>query len=353
MSVKEEDSMSNNINRQWHLANRPKGMVQETDFAYHEAPIPEPQEGQFLVRNLYIAFEPAMRGWMMDRQSYIAAIQIGEVMRAACVGLVVASRHPDFLPGDFVRGTFGWQDYMATSGDGMMPTTKLAPGVPLTMPLSVLGLTGLTAYFGLLDIGRLQAGDTVVVSGAAGATGSIVGQIAKIHGCRVIGIAGGTEKCAWLTGEAGFDAAIDYKAEQVQRRLRELCPAGINIFFDNVGGDILDAALAVIAMQARIVLCGGISRYNEETLPPGPKNYFNLVLQRGRMEGFIVLDYTPRFAEAEHELARWVTAGKLKHKEDIQEGFANAPKTFLRLFEGKNFGKQLLKIADPPLGGTS
>jgi NADPH-dependent curcumin reductase len=344
--------MRDTINRQWRLANRPKGMVQEADFAYHEATVPKPQEGQFLVRNLYIAFEPAMRGWMMDRQSYIAPIQIGDVMRAVCVGQVVASRHPDFQPGDFVRGTFGWQDYMATSGDGMLPATKLAPGMPLTMPLSVLGITGLTAYFGLLDIGRPQAGDTVVVSGAAGATGSIVGQLAKIHGCRVIGIAGGPEKCAWLTGEAGFDATIDYKAEDVQRRLRELCPAGINIFFDNVGGDILDAALAVLAMKARIVLCGGISRYNEDTVPPGPKNYFNLVLQRGRMEGFIVLDFASRFAEAERALARWVTAGSLTYKEDIQEGFANAPHTFLRLFAGKNFGKQLLKIADPPLGGS-
>jgi NADPH-dependent curcumin reductase CurA len=360
MSVQEEDSMSHNINRQWRLANRPKGMVQETDFAYHEAPIPELQAGQFLVRNLYIAFAPAMRGLLRDRrgllrdrQSQIATVQIGEVMRASCVGQVVASRHPDFHPGDFVRGTFGWQDYMATSGDGMRPTTKLAPSVPLTMPLSVLGNTGLTAYFGLLDIGRPQAGDTVVVSGAAGATGSIAGQIAKIHGCRVIGIAGGPEKCAWLAGEAGFDAAIDYKAEPVEQKLRQLCPEGINIFFDNVGGDILDAALAVIAMQACIVLCGGISRYNEETLSPGPKNYFNLVLQRGRMEGFNTLDYTPRFAEAEHALKRWITAGTLKYKEDIQEGFMNAPKTLLRLFEGKNFGKQLLKIADPPLGGTS
>lgn len=345
--------MRSSVNRQWLLATRPKGMVKETDFAYRETAIPEPQEGEFLVRNLYVAFEPAMRGWMMDRQSYIPPIQIGEVMRAACVGQVIESRHPDLKPGDFVRGTFGWQDYMATSGGGIIPVTKIAPGLSLTMPLSVLGTTGLTAYFGLLDLGRPQAGDTVVVSGAAGATGSVAGQIAKITGCRVIGIAGGPEKCDWLTSEAGFDAAIDYKSEPVQARLEALCPEGIDIFFDNVGGDILDAVLALIAMKARVVLCGGISRYNEEDPSPGPKNYFNLVLRRGRMEGFIVLDYASRFEDAIQELAGWVTAGKLKFREDIQEGFENAPKTFLRLFEGKNFGKQLLKIADPPLGGTS
>jgi len=216
---------------------------------------------------------------------------------------------------------------------GRVSPTKIAPGGSLTLPLSVLGVTGLTAYFGLLNIGRPPAGDTVVVSGAAGATGSIAGQIARIHGCRVIGIAGGPEKCAWLTGEAGCAAAIDYKAEPVADTLRHLCPEGINIFFDNVGGAILDVALALIARKARVVLCGGISRYNAETaedLPPEPKNYFNLVFQRARMEGFLTLDYAPRFAEAEHALQRWLTAGQLTYKEDIQPGFTNAPKTLLR-----------------------
>jgi NADPH-dependent curcumin reductase CurA len=345
--------MSNSINRQWLLATRPTGMVKETDFAYRERPIPTLQNGEFLVRNLYISFDPAMRGWMRDRPSYIPPVQIGEVMRAAGVGQVVESRHPDFNPGDFVHGIFGWQDYRATSGgDLMMPVTKIAPGLSLTMPLGVLGLNGLTAYFGLLDLGRPQAGETVVVSGAAGATGSVAGQIAKIKGGRVIGIARGPEKCRWLTGEARFDAAIDHKSEQVQERLTEICPAGINIFYDNVGGEILDAALALIALKARIVLCGAISRYNDEAPLPGPKNYSNLVVQRGRMEGFIVLDYAPRFVSALQELTTWVTEGKIKFKEDIQEGFENIPKTFLRLFEGKNFGKQLLKIADPPLGST-
>ena len=210
-------------------------------------------------------------------------------------------------------------------------------------------MTGLTAYFGILDVGQPKEGDTCVVSGAAGATGSVAGQIAKLKGCRVIGIAGGPEKCGWLTREAHYDAAIDYKSEDVDARLRELCPDGIDLYFDNVGGDVLDAALAHIAQNARVVLCGGISRYNATEPPPGPKNYLNLVIQRARMEGFIVIDYADRFATAAREITDWITGGKLTFQEDVQEGFENAPRTFLRLFEGKNVGKQLLKIAEPPL----
>ena len=246
-----------------------------------------------------------------------------------------------------MQGGFGWQEYAVTTGKGgLMPASKIPAGASLTAPLGVLGITGLTAYFGLLDLGQPKGGETCVVSGAAGATGSIAGQIARIKGCRVIGIAGGPDKCAWLTDAARFDAAIDYKSEDVAARLRELCPDRIHIFFDNVGGEILDAVLAQIAMKARIVLCGGISRYNDEELQPGPKNYFNLILQRARMEGFILVDYYRRFAEGVQELNGWLDSGQLVHQEDIQEGFANAPRTFLRLFEGKNLGKQLLKIAD-------
>ena len=335
------------MNRQWLLASRPQGMVTESNFQYHEAPVPELEDGQFLVRNCYIAFEPAMRGWMDDRPSYIPPIQLGEVMRAVTTGQVVASKHPDYQPGDCVQGGFGWQAYAVTTGKGgLMPASKIPAGASLTAPLGVLGITGLTAYFGLLDLGQPKGGETCVVSGAAGATGSIAGQIARIKGCRVIGIAGGPDKCAWLTDAARFDAAIDYKSEDVAARLRELCPDGIHIFFDNVGGEILDAVLAQIAMKARIVLCGGISRYNDEELQPGPKNYFNLILQRARMEGFILVDYYRRFAEGVQELNGWLDSGQLVHQEDIQEGFANAPRTFLRLFEGKNLGKQLLKIAN-------
>lgn len=338
------------MNGQWLLAARPQGMVKESDFQYHEAPIAELEDGQFLVRNCYIAFEPAMRGWMDDRPSYIPPIQIGEVMRAVTTGQVIASKHPDYQPGDCVQGGFGWQEYAVTTGKGgLMPVSKILAGASLTAPLGVLGITGLTAYFGVLDIGQPKGGETCVVSGAAGATGSIAGQIAKIKGCRVVGIAGGPDKCAWLTDEARFDAAVDYKSEDVAARLRELCPDGIHIFFDNVGGEILDAVLAQIAMKARIVLCGGISRYNDEELQPGPKNYFNLILQRARMEGFILVDYYPRFAEGVQELSGWLDSGQLAHQEDIQDGFAHAPRTFLRLFEGKNLGKQLLKIADLPL----
>ena len=227
-----------------------------------------------------------------------------------------------------------------------MPPRKLPPGIPLTPSLGVLGLNGITAYFGLLDLGKPVEGETVVVSGAAGATGSVAAQIAKLEGCRVIGIAGGPEKCGWLLEEAGLDAAIDYKSDDVGRRLDALCPDGVDVYFDNVGGDTLDAVLAGIALRARIVLCGAISRYNAIEPPPGPKNLMNLVIQRGRMQGFIVLDYASRFDEATRALARWVQEGKIRYLEDIQHGFENAPSTFRRLFEGKNQGKQLLEIGE-------
>jgi NADPH-dependent curcumin reductase CurA len=337
------------LNRQWLLASRPVGMVQESDFEWSEAPIPEPGDGELLVRNLVLSFDPAMWGWMEDRPSYIPPVGIGEVMRAGSVAEVVSSNHGDFASGDIVQGTFGWQDYAVTKPGGPMPLSKLPPGIPLTWPLGVLGITGLTAYFGMLDLGEPQPGQTVVVSGAAGATGSVAGQIAKRLGCHVVGIAGGSEKCDWLTREAGFDAAIDYKSENVDTRLGALCGDGIHVFFDNVGGAILDAALGHIAQNARVVLCGGISGYNEKEAPPGPRNLMNLVIQRARMEGFIVLDYLPRFAEAFGELAGWVASGEIVHREDIQRGLENAPKTFLRLFRGENLGKQLLQVSEPSL----
>ena len=272
------------------------------------------------------------------------AVKIGEVIRSIGAGRIVASNNADFAVGDVVSGLTGWQDYVAMRPTGQL--NKLPPGTPLELAMGVLGLTGITAYFGLLEVGRPSAGETVVVSGAAGATGSVVVQIAKIKGCHAIGIAGGAEKCHWLTDEAGFDAAIDYKSEDVQARLKELCPKGIDIFFDNVGGDILDAALARLAMRGRVVLCGGIANYNATEPPPGPKNYLNLIVQRGRMEGFIVLDYMPRAAEAIGALARWVQEGKLKTKVDTQHGLENAPETLRRLFEGRNEGKQLLRVAE-------
>jgi NADPH-dependent curcumin reductase CurA len=336
----EEGPPVSDLNRQWLLRARPVGMVKESDFELHEAAVPSPGRDEALVRVLYLAFEPAMRGWMEDRASYIPPVGIGEVMRGMTVGEVLASNRPELAPGDLVSGMCGWQEYCAT-GVGLQ---KLPAGVDPTLALSVFGATGLTAYFGIEDIGRPKAGETVVVSGAAGATGSIAGQIARIHGARAIGIAGGRAKCDWLTAEAHFDAAIDYKSDDVGAKLAELCPDGVDVYFDNVGGEILDAVLARIARGARVVLCGAISGYNLEKPPPGPGNYFNLVLQRGRMEGFILLDHVARFGEAGEALAKWLAEGRIAHRVDVQEGFENAPRTFLRLFKGENFGKQLLQL---------
>lgn len=343
--------MSEAVNGQWRMRARPRGMVKESDFEFVEEPVQPPADGQVLVRNLYLAFEPAMRGWMNDVKSYVPPIQIGEVMRASAVGQVIDSRHPDFQPGALVSGMFGWQDYALVDGKpGPMGGLNRVPaGLPPYLALSVLGGTGLTAYFGMLELGQPKHAEVVLVSGAAGATGSVAGQIARIKGARVIGIAGGPEKCAWLTDDLGFDAAIDYKNENVLTRLRELCHNQIDVFFDNVGGEILDAALRSMAKNGRIVLCGGISAYNATELPPGPRNYMQIVVRRLSMRGFIVSDYLSRAGEAVTELSGWIAEGTLKHREDIQQGIENTPKTFLRLFEGKNTGKQLLKIADPPM----
>jgi NADPH-dependent curcumin reductase len=336
--------MPDRVNRQWLLKTRPTGMVEPSNFEWHEADAPEAGDGEFLVRNLYLSLDPAMRTWMTAMRSYIPPVEIGEVMRAACVGRVVDSRHEKFEPGELVLGTFGWQDYAVSDGGGPIPVNKVPAGVPPTMPLGVLGITSLTAYFGLKEIGKPKEGETVVVSGAAGATGSVAGQLAKRWGCRVIGIAGGAEKCAWLTDELGFDGAIDYKGESVSQRLRELCPKGLDVFFDNVGGDTLEAALGNLAWHARIVLCGAISNYNAEE-PRGPRNYMNLLVRRSRMEGFVVFDYFARTDEAMAELVPMVTDGTLQHREDIREGLERAPEALVDLYTGANTGKLMVKIA--------
>lgn len=342
--------MTASKNRQWQLARRPSGAVSREDFRWVEAPVPEPAEGEVLVRNLYLSCDPTQRGWMAA-DTYLPAVKIGEVMRSFAVGRVVASRHPRFQPGQLVQGMFGWQDYaLARPGTATAPTA-LPPGAPIETAMSALGITGITAYFGLLEVGRPQPGETVVISGAAGATGSIAGQIARIQGCRAVGIAGGADKCRLLTAELGFEAAIDYKSENVAARLRETCPKGIDVFFDNVGGSILDAALAQLAMRGRVVLCGAIARYQDAEPAPGPKNYLNLLVRRGRMEGFIVLDYLPRAAEAVAALAGWLREGKIKDRVDVQEGLENAPAALARLFRGENQGKQLVRIADPAAAG--
>jgi NADPH-dependent curcumin reductase CurA len=337
------------INRQWTLARRPRGLVRAEDFRLVEGPVPAPADGEVLVRNLLLSCDPTQRGWMAA-DSYLPAVRIGEVMRAFAGGVVVESRHPGFRRGQLVTGKLDWQDFaLARPGTASAPS-PVPPGVPLETALSILGLTGITAYFGLLEVGRPQPGETVVVSGAAGATGSAAGQIARIAGCRVVGIAGGPEKCGYLTGELGFDAAIDYRSEDVEARLAVLCPGGVDVFFDNVGGEILDAALARLAMRGRVVLCGAISRYGDDRPAPGPRNYLSLLIRRGRMEGFIVIDYMPRAAEAVAALAGWLREGKLKDRVDVQQGFERAPAALARLFTGENRGKQLVRIADMPPG---
>jgi NADPH-dependent curcumin reductase CurA len=290
--------------------------------------------------------DPTQRTWMAG-DTYLPAVRIGEPMRSFAVGEVVESRHPAFQAGQLVQGLLGWQDYaLARPGTPSAPT-RLPSGVPIETAMSALGLTGMTAYFGMLDVGKPRPGETVVVSGAAGATGSAAGQIARILGCRVVGVAGGREKCRYLTSELGFDAAIDYRSENLAHRLRETCPRGIDVFFDNVGGEVLDAALARLALRGRVVLCGGISQYDGAGPGSGPRNYLNLVVQRGRMEGFLVLDYLPRAGEAVKALAGWLREGKLKDRVDVAVGLENAPATLARIFRGENLGKQLLRVADP------
>ena len=333
------------INRQWLLAARPHGMVGPDNFSYREAPLDSLAAGQVLVRNQVFSFDPTQRNWMVDRPSYLPPVALGEVMRAGTVGEVVESKHPEFFVGDLVQTTGGWQDFAVVApGQGPMGLTKLPEGVSPELMLSVLGITGLTAYFGMLELGEPKAGETVLVSGAAGATGSVAGQIARIKGCRVVGIAGGSRKCDWLKEQAGFDEVIDYKCEDVAQRIAETCPEKWDVFFDNVGGPILEAALNHLNLYSRIVLCGGIANYNAIDPVPGPNNLMNLVTNRGRMQGFIILDYLPRALEAVEALLGWVGAGELAYEVDVQEGFENSPKTLQRLYTGENFGKQLLRL---------
>jgi len=326
-------------------------MIKDTDFERRNEPVPDPKDGEFLVRVTHLSFDPTQRGWM-SRDTYVPAVPIGGVVRAAGAGQVVKSKNPNFKEGELVQGSFGWQDYIVTNGTtDIMPVTKLPAGVSPEQALGIFGITGLTAYFGLTDIGKPNAGDTVVVSGAAGATGSVVVQLAKALGCKVIGIAGGSEKCHWVVEQAKADAAIDYKRENVAARIKELAPKGVNVVFENVGGEILDASLQNLALRARVVLCGGISGYNavDPNETAGIRNYMALTVMRARMEGFIVLDYAPRFGEAVEALSKLIAQGTLKTPVDLQQGFENIPSTMRRLFEGKNIGKQLLRIADPPL----
>ena len=334
--------MTTLVNHQFKLARRPVGMVQRSDFEYTEAPVAEPGAGEVLVRILYISLDPAMRGWMNEGRSYVPPVGIGEVMRAGALGRVIASNDPGIAVGDHVVGVLGVQEYAVAKGKSL---TKVDPRlVPLPVYLGTLGMPGMTAYFGLLDVGRPKAGETVVVSGAAGAVGQVVGQIAKIKGCRVVGIAGGKDKCDYLRS-IGFDAAIDYKHDDVKAALKQHCPKGVDVYFDNVGGEILDAVLTQLAMHARIVICGAISQYNEARMK-GPSNYMSLLVNRATMQGMVVFDYASRYGEAAREMAGWMAAGELKTREDIVEGLETFPEALLKLFKGENTGKLVLKVAD-------
>lgn len=331
-------------NHQFRLAARPVGMPKRSDWDYVEEPVREPGDNQVLVRTLYLSLDPAMRGWMNEGKSYIAPVRIGEVMRAGGVGRVLASKHPDFKEGEHVHGTLGVQEYATVDGKGLTKVDARAAALPVF--LGTLGMPGMTAYFGLLEVGKPQAGETVVVSGAAGAVGTVVGQIAKLKGCRAVGIAGGRQKCAYLVDELGFDAAIDYKAEDVKKALRQHCPKGVDVYFDNVGGDILDTVLTQLARHARIVICGAISQYNSTAGFKGPANYMSLLVNRASMTGMVVFDYADRYPQAMREMSGWLAAGKLKTREDIVAGLTTFPETLLKLFRGENFGKLVLKVAD-------
>jgi NADPH-dependent curcumin reductase CurA len=338
--------MTELTNRRVLLAARPQGMADDACFRVESSAAPAPAEGEALVRVVYLSIDPTIRGWM-EHDTYLPAIGLGEVIRSGGVGEVVASHNAAYNVGDIVFGMTGWQDY-AIADSGARAMTVLPAGVPLLDAMSVYGVTGMTAYFGVLDVARPKAGETVVVSGAAGATGSVAGQIAKIQGCRVIGTAGTEEKCAWVTNKLGFDACINYRTDDIPARLREVCPDGIDVFFDNVGGDILDAVLAQINLRARIVLCGAISTYNAVEPPRGPSNYRQLIVQRARMEGFLILDYLDRFPEAQLQMAAWVIEGKIQHAEDVVDGLEHAPEALNRLFTGANTGKVVVKVSEEP-----
>ena len=339
--------MPQTTNHKWCIASRPAGSIDESNFTWSEEPVPVPGPDQLLIRNIYLSLDPTNRVWMNEAASYLPPIPIGDVMRGIGIGVVEASNNPGFAPGDIVQSMLGWQEYCLSDGTGVGKLPKGLP-IPLTAHFGLLGHIGLTAYYGLLEIGSPKAGETLVVSAAAGAVGSLVGQIGKIKGCRVVGLAGSEEKCKWLTETLGFDAAINYKTENVFEGLKKRCPKGIDIYFDNVGGATLDAALALINIGARIPLCGMISQYNATKPAPGPYNLANLIAMRGRMEGFIVLDYLSRAEQAATELITWLMQGKIKYRLDVVEGLENAPKALGRLFDGSNQGKLIVKVSPEP-----
>ena len=332
-------------NKQFILKNRPKGAPDDTTWEFQENEVPELQEGEILVQQHYISLDPAMRGWMNDTKSYIQPVALGDVMRAGSIGKVIdTNNNLKFEIGDCVTSWGGVQQYAIGNGDGWYKVDERL--APMPMYLGTLGMPGMTAYFGITQVGKIKEGDIVLVSGAAGAVGSIVGQIAKIKGCTVIGIAGGQEKCDYLKNELGFDDAIDYKSENIYTALKRKCPKGIDVYFDNVGGLILDAALSKLRMHARVVICGAISQYNKKHKIDGPSNYLSLLVTRSTMQGMVVMDYTKDFAVAAKEMGTWLKEGKLKSREDIYEGIENFKETYERLFSGDKNGKLVLKVIE-------
>ena len=331
------------MNKKIIVKKRPVGLPDASTWELIEAPVPEPGEGEILVEQYYISLDPAMRGWLNDMKSYIPPVAIGDVMRAGAAGKIIKSNNPKFKEGDYVYGWGGVQQYSVSDGKPFYKVDKNI--VPLPVYTGTLGMPGMTAYFGILEVGKIKEGDVVLVSGAAGAVGSIVGQIAKIKGCTVVGIAGGPEKCKYIVEELGFDGAVDYKNENIRKKLKEVCPKGIDVYFDNVGGEILDHALAILRRHARVVICGAISQYNN-TIVKGPSNYLSLLVNRATMQGMVVMDYAKDYAKAGMEMGMWMMQGKLKSREHIEEGIENFHDTFLKLFNGKKMGKLVLKIGE-------
>jgi len=340
------------VNRQILLAARPEGLPKESDFRLVAGEVPSPVEGQFLVKINYLSVDPYMRGRIREGKSYAEPVEVGDVMVGGTVGTVVQSRHPHYQPGDVVVGYWGWQEYALSDGkDVHRFDTSLAP---MSTALGVLGMPGMTAYFGLLEIGQPKSGQTVFVSAAAGAVGSVVGQIAKLKGCRVVGSAGSQQKVDYLTGELGFDAAFNYKeASDYVAKLQEVCPDGIDVYYDNVGGALTDAVFQHINVGARIVVCGQIDQYNATEPPQGPRLLWHLIVKRARAEGFLVFDFAQRFGEAQGQLAAWLREGKIKYRETVVDGLENAPRAFIGLFGGENLGKQLVRVAEQGSKGTA
>jgi len=335
------------VNHQWRLRSRPQGRAKESDFEWTETRTPELADGQILVRIIYLSLDPTNRIWMEPVDSYMPMLPLGSVMRGITVGVVEASTQRGYAAGDLVQGLGGWQTYYAGDAAGWTKLPRV-PGLPLTVFFGAMGHIGFTAYFGLMDIGQPKAGETLVVSAAGGAVGSLAGQMGKIAGCRVVGIAGSDEKCAWITQELGFDAAINYKKVNLREALAESCPKGVDIDFENVGGGVMDAVLERINLGARLVLCGLISQYNAERPVPGPSNFGLILSKRARVQGFIVTDFAARFGEATVQIVQWIQQGKLKYKIDLVEGLRQTPAALNRLFDGANIGKLLVKVSEEP-----